>query len=107
MDDRDERTDEDESNVPVDDDCRRERESKFLTFAVNESRLARGRGDDVMCLEFNVDDVEEILTTVVKADDVPAAGDDPVQVATGLLEIGMEELRKTLSIDAFRRESGR
>lgn len=69
---------------------------------VNESRLGRGSGEDVTYFEFKGDD-DGILTTVVYAD-----GDDATELATGLFEIGIEELRRTLpSIEVFRRESGR
>jgi hypothetical protein len=50
-----------DANVPVDDDCRRESESKFLTRVVNESRFVRGNGDDVTYLLGD----EGMLTTVV------------------------------------------
>jgi hypothetical protein len=74
---------------------------------VNESRLGRGSGEDVTYFELRGDDDEilGILTTVVYA---AADGDDPLDVAIGLFEIGIEELRRTLpSIEVFRRESGR
>lgn len=59
---------EEEDNVVVADDDEvdwsRDNESRFFTRVVNESRLGRGRGEDVTYLEFSGDD-DGILTTVV------------------------------------------
>lgn len=52
----------DADNAPVDDDWRRESESKFFTLDVNESRFKRGRGDEATYLLFKPDGM---LTTVV------------------------------------------
>jgi hypothetical protein len=97
-----------DGKVLVDDDCRRDSESRFFTRVVRESRLGRGRGDDATYLlpEFTGDGG---IFTMVVLPYVPV-GDDATLVI-GLFDIGIEELRNFPSNDMFLRllciDSGR
>jgi hypothetical protein len=51
--------------APVDDDWRRESESKFFTLVVNESRLRRGRGDEATYLLLAIGRGDGMFTIVV------------------------------------------
>jgi hypothetical protein len=55
----------DADSAPVDDDWRRESESKFFTLVVNESRLRRGRGDEATYLLLPRGEGDGMFTIVV------------------------------------------